>query len=212
MFQRHCSHARRFDILLVLHDCRNPQWDRIVSDHVLASHAAHGAATAAGSHSDGTCDGVNHASTAADASPWTLTLLQQYLLWAKQSFRPVLSPAAESVLLAYYQRLRQASDRHAARTTIRALESLIRVAQVGAAACAPPVTRFGGTIGMSGLQLQCLGTNAACALAGIALACALLRLKSCLIIVRPLEGFSATAYRRQLSRWNIACTFPHDMC
>lgn len=32
----------RFDILLTLRDTRDPQWDDVVSDHVLAMHQLHG--------------------------------------------------------------------------------------------------------------------------------------------------------------------------
>lgn len=48
-----------------------------------------------------------------------------------------MSPAAEAVLLAYYQMQRRSEDRSAARTTIRLLESLVRLAQVKG-------LRFGG--------------------------------------------------------------------
>ena len=60
---------------------------------------------------------------------WDLARLQVYLAWAK-GFRPQMTPEAESILLRYYQLQRKAGDRVAARTTIRMLESLVRLAQV----------------------------------------------------------------------------------
>ena len=56
-------------------------------------------------------------------------MLQQYICWVK-GFRPRMSPEAEAILLQYYQLQRRSGCRDAARTTIRMLESLVRIAQV----------------------------------------------------------------------------------
>jgi DNA replicative helicase MCM subunit Mcm2 (Cdc46/Mcm family) len=50
----------------------------------------------------------------------------------KSEFAPVLTVEAEELLGAYYASQRRAENRtaHAARTTIRMLESLVRLAQV----------------------------------------------------------------------------------
>jgi DNA replicative helicase MCM subunit Mcm2 (Cdc46/Mcm family) len=60
---------------------------------------------------------------------WPIAALTEYIKWTKK-FQPVLSTAAEAVLLAYYQQLRNSAERSASRTTIRMLESLVRIAQV----------------------------------------------------------------------------------
>ena len=58
--------------------------------------------------------------------------MQQYLLWVKATFHPELSIEAEEVLTGYYKLQRTAIDRSSARTTVRMLESLVRVAQAHA--------------------------------------------------------------------------------
>lgn len=58
--------------------------------------------------------------------------MQQYLLWVKATFHPELSTEAEAVLTGYYKLQRTAIDRTSARTTVRMLESLVRIAQAHA--------------------------------------------------------------------------------
>lgn len=42
---------------------------------------------------------------------WTIEVLQQYVLWVKSQFNPVMSPEAEAVILAYYHALRGCAGR-----------------------------------------------------------------------------------------------------
>ena len=63
---------------------------------------------------------------------WDIDTVRQYLLWVKATFHPELSVEAEEVLSGYYKLQRTAIDRTSARTTVRMLESLVRVAQAHA--------------------------------------------------------------------------------
>ncbi|XP_020551370.1 probable DNA helicase MCM9 isoform X3 [Sesamum indicum] len=81
----------RFDIVLVLLDTKNPQWDAVVSTHILSEAEER-----------------------------------------KGYFKPVLTKEAEKVISSYYQLQRRSATQNAARTTVRMLESLIRLAQAHA--------------------------------------------------------------------------------
>jgi len=127
----------RFDVLLVLRDARDAEWDGEVCDHILAGQG-HVSAGAAGSQVRPcvqvivACACGRRAADAAGrhrAQGWPLDALRQYIAWAKQTFRPAVSAEAEEVLLAYWRLLRAAAGRQAAPTTVRMLESLVRLAQ-----------------------------------------------------------------------------------
>lgn len=105
----------RFDIVLVLLDTRNPDWDAVVSSHILA---------------EGEKEKGNHHEDLS--SIWPLTMLKRYIHYVKRKFRPVLSKEAEKVISSYYQLQRRSATQNAARTTVRMLESLIRLAQAHA--------------------------------------------------------------------------------
>ncbi|PNH06031.1 DNA helicase MCM9, partial [Tetrabaena socialis] len=68
----------------------------------------------------------------AGGSAWTLDIIRSYIAWVRGRPPPVMSAEAERVLVAYYGAMRRAEDRSAARSTIRALESLIRLSQAHA--------------------------------------------------------------------------------
>ncbi|XP_073311345.1 probable DNA helicase MCM9 isoform X2 [Primulina huaijiensis] len=106
----------RFDIVLVLIDTKNPQWDEVVSSHILSEHTE---------PSKGDCDQNL-------SEIWPLNMLRRYIQFVKGYFRPVLTKEAEKVISSYYQLQRRSATQNAARTTIRMLESLIRLAQAHA--------------------------------------------------------------------------------
>ncbi|KAI8532339.1 hypothetical protein RHMOL_Rhmol11G0206700 [Rhododendron molle] len=105
----------RFDIVLVLLDTKNPEWDAVVSSHILGQ-----AAPEKGKHDEDL------------ANVWPLPMLRRYIYFVKRYFKPVLTKEAEKVISSYYQLQRRSATQNAARTTVRMLESLIRLAQAHA--------------------------------------------------------------------------------
>ncbi|KAJ9707451.1 hypothetical protein PVL29_002468 [Vitis rotundifolia] len=106
----------RFDIVLVLLDTKNPEWDAVVSSHILAEPEE----PEKGKHDENL------------ANIWPLPLLRRYINFVKGYFKPVLTKEAEKVISSYYQLQRRSATHNAARTTVRMLESLIRLAQAHA--------------------------------------------------------------------------------
>ncbi|KAG8092712.1 hypothetical protein GUJ93_ZPchr0012g19371 [Zizania palustris] len=105
----------RFDIVLVLLDTKDQTWDEIVSSHILNENSEE--------KKDKTDD---------PEVMWTLPMLRRYIHYVKQQFKPVLTKEAERVISSYYQSQRKSGTQNAARTTVRMLESLIRLAQAHA--------------------------------------------------------------------------------
>ncbi|XP_024162361.1 probable DNA helicase MCM9 isoform X2 [Rosa chinensis] len=105
----------RFDIVLVLLDTKNPEWDGVVSSHIL---------------SEGEPDKGKQDENLADI--WPFPMLRRYIHFVKGFFKPVLTKEAEIVISSYYQLQRKSATDNAARTTVRMLESLIRLAQAHA--------------------------------------------------------------------------------
>ncbi|KAF7274539.1 hypothetical protein GWI33_012809 [Rhynchophorus ferrugineus] len=96
----------RFDLVLLLRDVVNEENDRALADFLL-----------------------NHSINSTDESiTWSLEKLQAYFSLIRKS-RPKLTSQAETILSTYYQMQRKFSSRNQARTTVRLLESLIRLSQ-----------------------------------------------------------------------------------
>ncbi|KAK9666919.1 hypothetical protein RND81_14G220800 [Saponaria officinalis] len=106
----------RFDIVLVLLDTKNPEWDKVVSSHILAEE-----------------EKPSKRENIEDlTSSWSLSMLKKYINFVKGYFKPVLTKEAERVISRYYQLQRRCGTENAARITVRMLESLIRLAQAHA--------------------------------------------------------------------------------
>ena len=103
----------RFDLVLVLIDEKNLHWDSVVSDYLLLGEE------------------VDHQKNTETSDLWSLNQMQAYFGIIRQ-INPTLSSEADQVLRAYYRCHRQADCRNAARTTIRLLESLIRLSEAHA--------------------------------------------------------------------------------
>ncbi|KAJ2117771.1 DNA helicase mcm9 [Coemansia sp. RSA 2337] len=100
----------RFDLILVMLDSPNEKWDNRVSSFII--------------------DGQNMDDE--DHPVWPFDELQAYIAYVKTSIHPVSTPDSERVLTKYYQIQRQRDSANASRTTIRLLESLIRLSQAHA--------------------------------------------------------------------------------
>lgn len=116
----------RFDVVLTLLDQRNEDWDRQLSSFILNGYSKTsglGGAKDASSKGWGSSDPGN---------VWPVEKLQQYIFYVKTSLRPRLSQSAQRILTRYYTMERTAARRSAARTTVRLLEALVRLAQAHA--------------------------------------------------------------------------------
>ncbi|XP_033619092.1 DNA helicase MCM9 isoform X4 [Fukomys damarensis] len=99
----------RFDLILVLLDTKNEDWDRVISSFILE----------------------NKGYPSEPERLWSMEKMKTYFRLVR-TLQPTLSDAGNQVLLRYYQMQRQSDARNAARTTIRLLESLIRLAEAHA--------------------------------------------------------------------------------
>ncbi|XP_076332089.1 uncharacterized protein LOC143237104 isoform X2 [Tachypleus tridentatus] len=101
----------RFDLVLVLLDTKNEEWDRLVASYLLS--------------------GVDPFEEHNEACTWSLEKIRAYFCIIK-SLMPQMSNESNRILTRYYQCQRNTDLRNAARTTIRLLESLVRLAQAHA--------------------------------------------------------------------------------
>ncbi|XP_035990495.1 DNA helicase MCM9 isoform X2 [Fundulus heteroclitus] len=99
----------RFDLVLVLLDTRNAEWDCIISSFILEDRGIPSEASGL----------------------WSMEKMKAYFSVIKQ-LQPRVSEEANCILARYYQLQRQRDAHNAARTTIRMLESLSRLAEAHA--------------------------------------------------------------------------------
>jgi DNA helicase MCM9 len=100
----------RFDLVFVLLDTQNKEWDRQVSEYILLGvRPAHG-------FFHFLCTILSRQSKESEElfqNMWPLDELQSYICHLKESFHPTLSPVAQRILSTYYQRQRSADSRDA---------------------------------------------------------------------------------------------------
>lgn len=121
--------------MLVLLDSPQKDWDKRVSTFLLQQ------AVNAGKQGKGKGKGkvkgksvghdVGSGQTGDDAS-WSVLKLRDYIAYVKSTFQPVMSVEAKQLLVRYYQIQRQSEDRSQGRTTVRLLESLVRLSEAHA--------------------------------------------------------------------------------
>ena len=103
----------RFDLVFVVMDLKRPEWDRDVSSYILNSAT----------------DSIK----SEQSKPfWNFEKLKRYISYVKSEYHPNLTEESSLILTRYYQLQRQADLRNSARTTIRMLESLVRLSQAHA--------------------------------------------------------------------------------
>lgn len=110
----------RFDVTVTLFDKYEAEWDEKLSEFILNDYKENssGSSTQLFSH---------HFN-----SLWDTEVLQMYIYFVKEANEPELTCNAQRIVSKYYTMQRQACGRNAARTTVRFLESLIRLTQAHA--------------------------------------------------------------------------------
>lgn len=131
----------RFDLIFVLLDSRNQDWDRIVSSFLLNKEIG------------------QFKKNSTESGLWSTEELQSYIEHC-QSYDPVLCPESEIILTKYYRHQRRADIRNTARTTIRLLESLIRLSQAHAKLmCRNEVTIQDAVVAVSLMESSMMTTS-----------------------------------------------------
>ena len=121
----------RFDVVLLMRDEQDPERDAQLTHHILQMDGQQ--QRIGGGGDGGGCGGGGAVDEGAPPSElWGVQKLRAYLEYVRSQLQPEMTPEAESVLVTYYSLQRQQADRDTARTTIRMLESLVRLAQAHA--------------------------------------------------------------------------------
>eukprot|EP01038_Epipyxis_sp_PR26KG_P007770 gene7770-10556_t len=132
----------RFDIIIVLLDTPNKEWDKRVSTFLLQQAVKNKANCSNNTANDNNIK-MNNGGTssrlsdfirenAIEADHWNVNTLRQYITCVKNTIHPVLSEEARCLLMKYYQLQRQSDNRSSSRTTVRLLESLMRLSEAHA--------------------------------------------------------------------------------
>lgn len=111
----------RFDLIFILKDERISEWDDVIADHLLAQ-----ATTGFTGFSFGERDNDNE-----NDEQWSQQRLQSHFD-AVSHIKPKMTPIVSEILRAYYTKCRADPERDTARTTLRLLDSLNRLAEAHA--------------------------------------------------------------------------------
>ncbi len=150
----------RFDLILLLVDKCGEEWDEAVSTFVLDGHLSEDHKTGAGQGGGpkkeapptqahgmtpppppaavglgsglAAATGASGEEDGSNATFWGVDKLQKYVAFVKEEFRPKLTPQAMQVLEQYYTLQRSSEHRSVALTTVRLIESLIRLSEAHA--------------------------------------------------------------------------------
>lgn len=134
----------RFDIILILIDQPNKEWDKSVSTHLLkrsielgqrSSYQQENSKSANSSPANGSQRSKDAPAASSSSSSsllgWDEKKLREYINCVKR-IKPVMTDAAQQLIIRFYQMQRQNEDRSTSRTTVRLLESLVRVSEAHA--------------------------------------------------------------------------------
>lgn len=108
----------RFDLVLILMDIQNNDWDEKVSSFILDSLT-------------NTSSSPAEEAKLGQFSMFDLKTMKSFISYCKE-FSPIMSEPANEILKRYYTSQRLSDQRNSARTTIRLLESLVRLSQAHA--------------------------------------------------------------------------------
>ena len=151
----------RFDLIMILHDKKDLDWDRRVSSFILNGHnlsdinsiddeeenekpslkvkkekTNEGVSTegfnSSGSNFSSSSNSNDDDKKKIQSDLWTLEQLKSYIAFVKSTIHPEINHEAQQILMAYYRKQRSADLRNQARTTIRLLESMVRLTQAHA--------------------------------------------------------------------------------
>lgn len=129
----------RFDLILILSDRHDSEWDERLADQLFNNLSG---------GKERSRQSISEPSSLIDENKekilererekerekcyWSHQKLQNYIHYIRQNLHPKMSKGSQIILSKYYQKQRSADLRDSARTTVRLLESLIRLSQAHA--------------------------------------------------------------------------------
>ncbi|KAJ3377765.1 DNA helicase mcm9 [Lobulomyces angularis] len=129
----------RFDVIIVLLDSQNLEWDNTISNFILNNEISKNEVEKEQLKNKTVFpnDVENNANDkqsnhGENTKLWNLEMIQAYISYTKIKFQPKMTENSNLVLKSYYQLQRNSDVRNVARTTVRLLESLIRLSQAHA--------------------------------------------------------------------------------